>query len=90
MICPHPNENLSDQSKSTALPCFFIRKVLKNDEFCFYVIYTNETLVLLDFFEKSFLLLTIPFIIPLFSSRFAQNYRWIYLNTNTPPRFTFM
>lgn len=97
MLCPHPNENLSDQSKSTALPCFFIRKVLKNDEFCFYVIYTNETLVLLDFFEKIFiflkkvfLLLTIPFIIPLVSSRFAQNYRWIYLNTNTPPRFTFM
>ena len=72
MICPHTNENLSDQSKSTALPCFFIRKVLKNDEFCFYVIYTNETLVLLDFFEKIFIFLKKVFYCLLFRLLFRS------------------
>ena len=71
---PEQNKLIESKSKSTATPCFFIRKVLKNDEFFVFGIYTIETSVLLDKIKR--------FLI------FLKNYRFMYLNTNTPPRLT--
>lgn len=72
MICPHPNENLSDQSKSTALPCFFIRKVLKTMNFVFTLYIQTKLSFLLDFFEKIFIFLKKVFYCLLFRLLFRS------------------